>query len=438
MHIGFRSAVAAGLLMASAVFSPGASAATDLIPANMTLACAIKNYVLKDFYKQALPGNPVLKCTNGYTPSNVEIEGNLLEIYAFGTGPYPITYYGGSLRECNRLMPSGKACFTSNPFVPPQVERSICGFPAPVAYVLACDAYGCTSEAFSQACASRAPDLPGNTFYTTAASAFNVAGHLTNATDLGHQGFSSRFDLTENLNTAASIVSQGRVPILGLGGLLFEPSNGALQAQAAQDLDRAIAQYPTVFSAPGLSIEVMDEPFLNADPASLAFRIDQLNKGIALLRKALPAASLGVAVAPVWQVDPNMIPSVEAIAPGLDWMATDPYAFSLDAAALDGALQRAHEFAAYLDTRHPGLKRWLILQGFAPPAAPLPGAWTSAQLAIFQQFIAEMVEISKSRYHGTLVWGWSNGAELPDGYTGKNFPPALKAFYSSVLAGQAP
>jgi len=437
MLIKFNTVVAISALTITTLYSIRANAQTTLDSGNITIACAFKGSVLKDFAKRPLPGTPVLRCANGLTPSTVEVEGKVLDLYAYGTGPQPITDYGGSMRECNKLMPTGTACFTTNPFAAPQIERNICGYPSPAAYILSCNSFGCTAETFNHACASSSPDMPGEYLYTVPITSFKVAGHITDQTDFGNQSFATRWDFTENLNTAASIVRQGRIPILGLGSLLLD-ANGVLRPTATQDLYRAIEQYPTVFNASGLSIEVVDEPFLRVDPVSLPVRIAELKKAIALLKQLLPLADLGVTVAPVWNSDSHMVPSIKAILPGLHWLATDTYAYSLDGPVIENTLQLAREFSTYLKANYPSVERWLIIQGFAPTKSPLPTTWTPDQLYVFQQFMLRLIEISSTQYDGTLVWGWSNASELPDEYTGKKFPPALKEFYLKNLATSSP
>ena len=425
--------LAIGAVFIATLAMGSAQADTPFRSDQVTVECLLRGTALKDFSGRPLTGNPQLRCSNAMVPETVDIDGKSLALYAYGTGPQPITFYGGSLRVCNRVRFNGTACFTSNPFAGPQVTQSICGYPAPVAIAVSCEFSGCNAEYFSPACASSSPGVQGEQAYGAPASTGNVGGHITDASDFPNQTFATRFDFTGNLNTAASIVRQGRIPILGLGALLFDDL-GALRPAAAQDLKLAVQAFPTVFAISPLIIEVADEPFLRADPASLPGRIDAFKKGVALLKQQLPSASLGVVVAPVWSSDPQMIPSIEAILPGLSWLATDPYAFSLDTASMDSALQQAREFAGYLQARHPQLARWMVLQGFAPRASLPPPSWTTAQLLEFQQFIGRLIAIANNQYQGKLVWGWSNGAELTDAYTGKNFAPNLRAFYANALA----
>ncbi len=409
-----------------------------VLPARVQAAavvCAGNALLLKDVFSHPLPGNPALSCADGSTPSAVVTEGKNLPLYAYGTGPYPITNFDSIARECGKLMPAGTSCFSTNPHETTLLESAICGYPAVPAYILACDASKCTAEIYSQACASTYPDLSPNQAYSAVATPLNVAGVVNESADFGNQSFATQLDTTSNLNTAERIVRQGRTPIVNLGMLLMS-NDGALRPTAAQDLSAAIAKYPLVFNAPGLAIEVYDEPFAGIDLTTLSTRVVGVQKSILLLRQLLPAAVLGVVVAPVWSTDPVMVVALEAILPGLHWVATDTYAQTLDTASTERAVSLAQKFAIYMKTFHPSLMRWLVIQGFAPINSALPINWTPAQLDMFKKFLLNMVTVANTDYAGVVVWGWSSVYELPDAYSGKLFPRGLKQFYLSGSLGQ--
>ena len=406
-----------------------------VVPENPAAVCAGNGAVLKDFFGRPLPASPVMSCAGGVTPAQVLAEGRVLPLYAYGTGPSPITNFGGIPRECGKLMPAGTSCFTTNPADTPLTESATCGYPAVPSYVLACDASHCTTEIYSQACGSAYPDLSPDQLYSAPATPLNVVGAINDGADFGSQGFASRLDFTANLGIAERIARQGRIPVLGLGALLMD-SDGALRPTAAQDLADAIAKYPSVFKAPGLTVVVYDEPFAGTDPLTLPRRVGGIRKSISLLNSLLPAASLGVVVAPVWSTDSLMVAALEAILPGLQFVATDTYAQTLDAPTIDRTVSRARHFASYMKIFHPSVARWLVIQGFAPVYSALPSQWTPEQNVMFTQLLGRLVEVANDDYLGVVVWGWSNAYELPDAYTGKFFPPALKQLYLSKSLGQ--
>ena len=109
--------------------------------------------------------------------------------------------------------------------------------------------------------------------------------------------------------------------------------------------------------------------------------------------------------------------------------------FSLDPASLSDTLGLARQFADYMKSNHPNLGRWLIIQGFAPVSAPLPSQWSAEQSSAFKMFLDDMIQLAASQYHGAMVWGWSNAAELDDAYAGKFFPLEVKELYLSKSLG---
>ena len=54
----------------------------------------------------------------------------------------------------------------------------------------------------------------------------------------------------------------------------------------------------------------------------------------------------------------------------------------------------------------------------------------------FARLINGLADVAQSDYAGAVVWGWSNGYELPDAYTGKFFPQSLKQLYRDRTLGQ--
>ena len=435
MNVKSIAVALSGILIACALQVQAQAAGLAENPAAVCAGNDANGAVLKDFFNRPLPGSPAMSCAGGVKPAQVLVEGRALPLYAYGTGPYPITNFGGIRRECSKLMPAGTSCFTTNPSDAPLSESATCGYPSVPAYVLACDASRCTAEIYSQACGSAYPDLSPGQMYSAPATSLNVVGAINDGADFGKQGFASRLDFTASLEIAERIVRQGRTPVLGLGGLLMG-SDGALRPSAEQDLSNAIAKYPSVFNAPGLAVVVYDEPFAGTDPLTLPRRVSGIKNSISLLHGMVPAATLGVVVAPVWSSDPLMVAAFEAILPGLQFVATDTYAQTLDAPTIDQTVARARHFATYMKIAHPSVGRWLVIQGFAPVLSALPTQWTSGQLAMFTQLLNNLVEVANADYGGVVVWGWSNVYELSDAYSGKFFPPALKQLYLNGSLGQ--
>ncbi len=394
---------------------------------------------LVDFFGDVLPG-VTLMCAGLGQPIAVRLDdGTSLALYAFGTGPAPITTYGGTLRECENISPGYTACYSTNPVEAPSSlrDKTACGFPTTPVYAVACAAASCTGEVLGLGCASAAPDTAPDATYVSSSTTVNVGGALNEGVDFETQVFPTKLDFTASLPMALRIVHAGRIPVLGVGGMLLD-ADGLLTTDASAVLNQAIADYPSVFHAPGLMIEAVDEPFwsMGTPPtgAALAAQVTAIQQELALLAAALPDAKLGVTVAPVWNQVPTMLSCVEALVPGLQWVATDVYTMTLNAPDLANAQSLATEFAQYVAQNHPQLARFLIIQGFGPVHEQVPSAWSDTQVSTFEDFMTTMAGIGASQYSGVLIWGWNYVNELPDRYAGKHFPAALQTFYTNAVS----
>lgn len=393
---------------------------------------------LRDYFGNALPGDPSVTCNGPQQPSQVIVQGNRIQLYARGTGRPQLATFGAVKAECDKLIPGHVTCHTTDPAETDLVESFTCGFPSTPALVLACDKNHCVSEIYGSACAGTYPQInpsPGYSIPRTPIDGFSVVGAIYDNADYSWQGFSTNADFTTVPHQAETILASGRMPILGLTWLLFNSADGSFRADAETSLRQLVNQHPTVFAVPGLPIEIYDEPFLGVDPSTIPARSEAIKQAIALVRGILPKASLGVAVAPVWNTDSAMIPAMEGILPGLQWLATDVYAHSLDSGTMNGALYLARQFAGYMRQFHPEIPIHLIIQGFAPVNSPPPVTWNQAQVDLFTGFISEMGGIAASLYNGAMIWGWSNVYELPPEYAGKNFPDSIKQFYLNKTRG---
>lgn len=380
---------------------------------------------LVDYRGYTLPATPVVAFGETGLPQEVRVLGTTARLYAYGTGPAPVTNFGGIKRECGKLDPGHTECYTTSPFETSLVEDSICGYPAAPAVILACRRDSCVSEVFVAECTTAFPERANNRTYSAGMSSRNFAGSLSESEDFAVQSFSSRFDFTTNLNTAMRIVEQGRTPIVGMGLMLFD-FEGNLLPDARAILVKAIARFPQVLRKAELPIELFDEPFMNARPQDLPKLIADINAASALVRELLPNARIGITVAPTWEGNANILPSVEAVIHNFGWIATDTYLMNFG--EVSQTLRRAKEFNEYVKSRHPNVATWLIVQGFAPVFEAAPQQWGPAEINSYTSFFFQMQE-QAARYDGVMVWGWNAVNELQDQYAGKNFPDSIKNLY---------
>jgi hypothetical protein len=379
-----------------------------------------------DYFGKALPGSPAILTENG-TPKRLSVGDAVLNLYDFAhpeNNPPLLRNFGAVKRECSKINPQHTACFSTFPYETTLQEETICGYPTAPAAIVSCQAGRCVSEVYNAACGTAFPSLSGSTVYNTRPANFNIAGAIDGSDEFSNQGFNSKFDFTSNLNTAAAIMRQGRIPIISVGGMLFD-NVGLMRPNADQILNTAIAKFPQLFAS-NTVIEVIDEPFLNAQANTLPARIAAIQSVTRMLRAKIPTAQLGVVVAPTWDRDNNIIPSTEAILGGMQWAATDLYASTLEDTVRPVSM--ANDFSKYMKDNHPTMGRWLILQGFAPQNSKRPQLWGSVEKAQFRDFITRMANTSVN-YTGVLAWGWNSVVEIDDAYAGKNFPDDIKKLY---------
>lgn len=385
------------------------------------------NLPVVDYLGNALPASPIATFDASGKPVLISAAGITTNVYAYGSGPYPITNYGGIKRECNKLDSGHTSCYSTNPQEITLTESSICGFPVVPAVIMSCRGNACKSELFLQACTTVFPDRQASTGYVAPYSSKNIAGNLNNGSDFSDQSFSTRLDFTSNLNTARKIKALGHMPALSIGAIVFD-SNGNLVPDAYSRLINAINAYPDVFYTPGIPMEVIDEPFNNIPVSQYPTQSNQINLVISWLKNLTPNASLGVTIAPIWNNNAQMLPAIETIASQLSWVATDPYLNVLENSA--ASLQLATDFINYMQAYHPTMNTWLIVQGFAPVFSKPPAQWGAYEINTYTNFLGQLMTIG-NRYNGLMVWGWSDSAELDPQFSSANFPQVIKDLYNN-------
>lgn len=372
---------------------------------------------LVDTNGQYLPATPIATF-EGTVPKFVTAANQTVNIYPYGQAPTPVGQFATIKRECKKLDSTHTECYSSSPFETTLTESDICGFPAAPAVIMSCKANSCVSEIYMMACATMYPDV-GPSVYSAPISTKFFGGAINTKSEFLEQSFSTNMDFTSNLNTAMSIKSQGRNPILGLGAMFFA-NDGTMKATAAQDLEAAIVRFPSLFVAP--TIEIYDEPFIGINNAT----VQSINQVATMIKARLPNASLGMVIAPVWAQYPNMLNQLEAVVHNMQWLAIDPYIGTFNATPYATAVTT--EFADYMTAYHPTLQKFLVVQGFGPVGEVAPQFWGSEEIYAFTNYLAAMANLSP-RFNGVVVWGWTSVFEVEDKFAGKHFPQAVKDLY---------
>lgn len=376
-----------------------------------------------DYFGNNLPANLMLHKSPAGVPLSVSSGTTELMLYAYGSSPsVKLNNFQGLKRECSKILPSHTGCYSTNQFETNIKDESICGYEATPTVVVACTTGKCVSEIYVHACDSSYPKVGGTSVYSQVKSAKQFAGTVNDTTDF-NQEFSSSLDFTMNLHVARMIKQQQRSPVVGVGSMLFNV-DGSMKYNAGVILDKAIAEFPDVFTQ-GVMIEIQDEPFMNMSQAAANAQAQSINSAVAVIRSRIPSASIGVVVAPTWDYEQQVLPATESIMFNMNWVATDLYQ---QVFGDNRPVTMAKQFSDYMKVNHPNIPRFLIAQGFAPVFSKRPNEWGITEINLFSDFLSKM-EVESREYNGVLIWGWNKVYELNDDYAGKNFPDAVKNIY---------
>lgn len=179
---------------------------------------------------------------------------------------------------------------------------------------------------------------------------------------------------------------------------------------------------------PGIRVLVSDEVYWNPEAptdqvAALQAQLDALNSAIALVRKHIPQASVGITVTPYAVFGkPNTLEFVKRAVAQVDWVATDPYWFGnpADIAAL---LDWSKTFHSVAKQANPNVETWLIAQAFKQPA------WGTED---FHRLVQEQL-IHAEQYDHVIFFGWQFASEIDISTAGVNFSPETKRLYQKYL-----
>ena len=237
-----------------------------------------------------------------------------------------------------------------------------------------------------------------------------------------------------NVATSRAIQAAGQRNVLDLL-LMYAPDagHGRPLASLVPDAERRLLAYAAEHAdllAPGVRVLVCDEVFWNATDAAdtvaaLQPQLDALRAAVALVRRHLPTASVGITVTPYAAFGrPNTLDAILQAVALVDWVGTDPYWMGEPAQipALHGWSRTFHALARQA---RPTVETWFIAQAFKLPA------W---DLAAFNAFIAEQLTLAE-QYDHIMFFGWQFASELDPASIGARFPPETKALYRRYLKG---
>lgn len=255
---------------------------------------------------------------------------------------------------------------------------------------------------------------------------FNAPAQLATAelrSDYGYSGY---------LPVSTAIAAAGKANILDMLFMIHgdgpdDKSLGRLAPDLEQKLQRYVADNHALL-VPGIRVAVADEVFwsptrVDDSPAGLQRQLVALETVVALVRKHIPQASVGVSVTPYAIFGrPNTLEFVQKAIPLLDWVATDPYWFG-DAKTIDALHAWSKSFVGLAKSANPRIETWYIAQAFLMP---------SYDLVAFRGYMREELSYAKG-YDGLLFFGWNFTAEEDGTIIGNRFDAETKRVYQDYF-----
>lgn len=247
------------------------------------------------------------------------------------------------------------------------------------------------------------------------------------------------------LATSTAIQAAGKQNLLDLGFVLAPASPGiARHTQTTPDAEQQLARYARDHAAllvPGIRLLVADEVFLNPlaaatepgapavdDGAVMQRQLDAIQQALAMVRRVMPQASVGITVSPYATFGrPQTLDYIKKAIALADWVGTDPY--WLD----DGTpVQLLHDwsrtFPALAKAANPKVETWLIAQAFKLPVWHTDG---------FNSYMAQHLGYAPL-YDNVLFFGWQFTSELDPRSAGMYFPAETKRLYQKYLRNPVP
>lgn len=207
-------------------------------------------------------------------------------------------------------------------------------------------------------------------------------------------------------------------------------SHNKVADDAEEKLTRYVADNRRLLK-PGIRVLIMDEVFWNPPDTSdtvqvLQPQLDALREGVALIRKYIPDAKVGITVTPHAATGrPNTLAYIQRAVALVDWVGTDPYWFGDT-----GNVQMLHEwsrsFHGVAKQANPSVETWFIAQAFKDPR------W---DVTTFNAYMAQQL-VYAEQYDHLIFFGWQHTSELDPAFAGRLFPTESKRVYSKYLKSQ--
>lgn len=250
--------------------------------------------------------------------------------------------------------------------------------------------------------------------------------------ELGTSELKVNAGYTGNLATSRAIKAAGMDSILDL--LFMAPvadSQGNLRSAVAPDTEQKLIQYANDnkdLLVAGARVLIADEVFADSgdtadNVVALERQLAALRTAVALVRKHLPQASVGITASPyAAQAKPNTLAYILKVVALADWVGTDPYWYG-DPSNIQYLHEWSRTFHGLAKQANPQVETLFVAQAFR---------FRNWDLAIFNAFIAEELGYAE-QYDGIVFFGWQFVSEIDIGTAGMYFPMATKQLYGKYL-----
>lgn len=235
-----------------------------------------------------------------------------------------------------------------------------------------------------------------------------------------------------NLTTSRAIKAAGKTNLVDLLLLFPEPTaQGRVLDRLRPDAEQRLIAYISSngdLLTPGVRVLILDEIFWNPPDQSdsdavLQPQLEAFQAAVALVKKHIPNASVGITVTPYATFGrPNTLRFIQTALKNLDWVGTDPYWLG-DRSVIPALHEWSASFHSLAKSAKPTLETWFVAQAFRLPSLDLP---------TFNAYIAQHL-LDAERYDHVLFFGWQFASELDPSTAGKNFPVETKQLYRKYL-----
>ncbi len=252
---------------------------------------------------------------------------------------------------------------------------------------------------------------------------FGPIHHVIDAEIRSNVGYSG------SLETSRYLQKIGKANVLDFLFMFPILDRGAVRlvSNAEARLDEYIAQNNDVL-LPGVRLYLIDEMYLGAalvqdDPVEYQAQLDDLKRGIALVRQRLPQARLGISFSPHATLNnPKVMPFIQSAIALVDWVGTTSYWLG-DKATIPALHEWSRTFPMLAKHAQPTVETWYIAQAFRAPS------WDKQ---VFREYMQTELQLSDA-YDAIIFFGWQETSELSALTAGRLFEPETRTLYSRFL-----